>query len=269
MNLIRTEMRHALHRRAIRVLIAIALSGCVVAGTIALLTSRNISIAQMRREGHPALLTEWWVADLNEGFLSVAMFFLILGGLFGGATVAGAEWRVGTMTTVLTWEPRRLRLYTACSVSATVLAFVISTALQVAFLGSLVPAVVLHGTSEGADGPFWWALLAAIARTSLLTAAAALLAVALATVARNTAFAVIAVFSWLLVVESLVRELWPSLSVWMWGENLGTVMAWAQLDGAEFTRGPLLALGTLAVYCGVVVAVGAASFTRRDVGAAT
>jgi hypothetical protein len=269
MNLVRTEMRHALHRRAIRVLIAIALLGCVIAGTVAFLTSRSIGIAQMRREGHPALVTEWWVAELNEGFLSVAMIFLILGGLYGGATVAGAEWRVGTMTTVLTWEPRRLRLYTARSVSAVLLAFTISTALQVVFLASLVPAVVLHGTADGADGPFWWALLAAIARTSLLTAAAALLAVALATVARNTAFAVIAVFSWLLVVESLVRELLPSLSEWMWAENIGTVMAWAQIDEADFNRGPLVALGTLAVYCTVVVVVGAASFTHRDIGAAT
>ncbi len=37
MNLLTTEMRRALHRRAVRVLIAIALAGCALAGVIAYL----------------------------------------------------------------------------------------------------------------------------------------------------------------------------------------------------------------------------------------
>ena len=36
--------------------------------------------------------------------------FLVVGALFAGASVAGAEWRAGSMTTLLTWEPRRVRV---------------------------------------------------------------------------------------------------------------------------------------------------------------
>lgn len=270
MNLLRTEMRRALHRRAVRVLIAIALLGCLIAALIAYFTSSSMTLAELRSdEGHPALMREWWDPDRNDGFLAVGMFFLVLGGLFGGATVAGAEWRAGTVTTVLTWEPRRGRLHAARSASSTILAFAIATALQVVFLASFLPAVLLNGSTAGTDAEFWTELAITVVRTSMLTAAAALLAVSLATAARNTAFAVIAVFAWLIVVENLVRGLVPSMSRWLWAENLGTVMTWSQLDDVDFTRGPFLAAGTLLAYCAVVVAIGATTFVRRDVGAAT
>jgi ABC-type transport system involved in multi-copper enzyme maturation permease subunit len=269
MNLLRSEMRRALHRRAIRVLIALGLLGCVIAGSIAFFTSQSMTLAELRSEdGHPALLVEWWNPERNDGMLAVAMFFLVLGGLFGGATVAGAEWRAGTITTVLTWEPRRGRLHAARCASSAILAFVISAAVQILFLLSFVPAVVANGSTAGADRAFWLELVATVVRTSALTAAAALLAVSLATAARNTAFAVIAVFAWLVVVENLVRGLKPSLAEWLWGENLGTVMTWAQLEDADFTRGPWLALTTLAFYCAIVVVLGTMSFTRRDIGSA-
>jgi hypothetical protein len=271
MRLLRIEMRRALHRRAVRVLIAIALFGCAMAGVISFVGSSGKSVAELRfdDEGHPAIMTEWWIADANEGFLIVAVFFLLMGGLIGGATVAGGEWRHGTVTTLLTWEPRRLRLHAARSASAAILAFVISFGLQILFLASFLPAVFAHGTTEGVDGSFWAGLVVAMTRSSALTAGAALLAVALATLGRNTAFAVITVFAWMVVVENLVRGLRPSLSRWLWGENLGTVMTWGQLPDADFTRGPLVALLTLLAYGGAVVAVATVSFQRRDIAAAS
>jgi len=267
MRTLRTEMRRALHRRAIRVLIAVGLIGCLVAGVIAYLTSATMTIAEMRLEegGHPAILTDWWDADRHDGYLSVAMLFLLLGALFGGATYAGGEWKAGTVTTVLTWEPRRLRLHAARSASAFVLAFVVGTAIQLVFLASFLPAVLAHGTTDGADGSFWFDLAVAVWRTSMLAGAAAVLAVALATAARNTAFAVIAVLAWLIAVENVVRGLLPSASRWLWAENIGTVMTWSQLDGVEFDRGPGTAGATLAMYLAATVVAGTLSFTRRDI----
>jgi ABC-2 type transport system permease protein len=179
--------------------------------------------------------------------------------------VAGGEWRHGTITTLLTWEPRRLRLHAARSASAAVLAFTISFGLQVLFLTAFLPAVFAHGTTAGVDGSFWVGLVVAMARMSALTAAAAVLAIALATLARNTAFAVIAVFAWMAVVESLIRGLRPSLAPWLWAENLGTVMTWGQLPDVEFTRSPLVALVTLFFYFGVIVVGAAVAFQRRDI----
>lgn len=67
------------------------------------------------------------------------MFFLFLGGFFAGATVAGGEWRAGTITMVPMWEPRRPRLHSARLGSGALLAFTISVGLQIAFLASLSP----------------------------------------------------------------------------------------------------------------------------------
>jgi len=269
MMLLRTEMRRALHRRAVRVLIAISLLLCAMAGVIAFVGSQRKSVTEMRfdEEGHPAIMTDWWIADANEGFLIAAIFFLLLGSLFGGATVAGGEWRHGTITTLLTWEPRRLRLHAARSASAAVLAFAISFALQILFLAAFLPAVFAHGTTDGIDGPFWVGLAVAMARASALTAAASVLAIALATLARNTAFAVIAVFTWMAVVESLIRGLRPSLAPWLWAENLGTVMTWDQLPDVAFTRSPVVALLTLFAYFAIIVFGAALSFQRRDIAA--
>jgi ABC-type transport system involved in multi-copper enzyme maturation permease subunit len=268
MNLLTTEMRRALHRRAVRVLIAIALVGCGCAGLIGYLASRGKSIAQLRLdEGNPAVMTNWWIADDHVGVLSVGMFFLFLGGFFAGATVAGGEWRAGTITTVLTWEPRRLRLHCARLTSGAVLAFVISFGLQVVLLAALFPGVAFNGTTDGVDGSFWSSLAIVVARTSVITAAAAVLAMSLATAARNTAFAVIAMFAWIVVVEGLIRVLKPSLSSWLWGETVTTVMGWSRLDNVELARGPLMSAVTLAAYVGVIVGAAAISFQRRDIAA--
>ena len=270
MNLLMTEMRRALHRRAVRTLIAIALIGCVLAGVISYLGSTGKTLAQLRAgEGSPALMTDWWSVDQHEGFLSVGMFFLFLGGFFGGATVAGAEWRAGTMTTVLTWEPRRLRLHSARAGSAGILALAISFGLQIAFLVSFLPSVLLNGSTDGADGSFWLGLAVVMARTSVITAAAAVLAMSLATAARNTAFAIIALFAWLIVVEGLIRSLKPSLAGWLWGESVATSMNWVRLENAEFGHSPLLSAATLIVYLTVIVAIATISFKRRDITPAT
>lgn len=268
MNLLMTEMRRALHRRAVRVLIAIALVGCGFASLVAHLGSRGKTISQLRLdEGNPAVMTNWWIADDHVGVLSVGVFFLFLGGFFAGATVAGGEWRAGTITTVLTWEPRRLRLHSTRLASGAVLAFVISFGLQVVFLACFLPAVVFNGTTEGVDGSFWIDLAVVMARTSVITAAAAVLAMSLATAARNTAFAVIAMFAWIVVIEGLIRTLKPSLSGWLWGDSITTVVAWSRLDNVELARSPLLSAATLAAYLAVIVGGAAISFQRRDIGA--
>ena len=77
--------------------------------------------------------------------------------------------------------------------------------------------MIFNGTTDGVDGSFWFSLAVVMARTSVITAAAAVLAMSLATAARNTAFAVIAMFAWIVVVEGLIRALKPSLSSWLWG----------------------------------------------------
>jgi hypothetical protein len=120
--------------------------------------------------------------------LLLAAFFLLIGGLFAGAAVAGAEWRASTITTVLTWEPRRVRLHLTRTVACGTLAFLITVAIQIVFLACL-PAVFANGTTAGADRDFWVSLALAIARVKFVSLIAAVLSIALATIGRNTTFA--------------------------------------------------------------------------------
>ncbi len=190
MNLLLVEMRRALHRRVLRVMVALALFWCAFAGVVAFLSSSGKTLAELHRRGatHPAVLTDWWAPGQDSAVLTAAIF-LMLGGFFTGAAVAGAEWRAGTVTTVLTWEPRRVRLNLTRTAAGLILAFIIATFLQVMFLASFLPAVLANGSTSGAGSDWWISLGLAIARTSLLTAIVSVLGVALATLGRNTAFA--------------------------------------------------------------------------------
>jgi hypothetical protein len=266
-NLYVVEMRRALHRRVVWVLIAVALAGCVTIGIVAFVDSAGRSLAELHANGqtHPAVMRDWWIVGSAEGTLSIASLFLLFGGLIGGATVGGAEWRAGTVTTLLTWEPRRARVHFARCAACATLAALISLVLQAVFLAVLVPAVLAHGSTAGLDGAWWIALVSAMARTSLLTAVAATLGCALSTLGRNTAFALVTVFAWITVVEGLIRGLRPGLSKLLWAENIATVVQWAQLEDAPFHRGPATALLTVAAYIAVIVGGATLAFARRDV----
>ena len=48
MNLVRVEIRRALHRRAVRVLVGLALAGCALAGVISWFGSRGKSVALVK-----------------------------------------------------------------------------------------------------------------------------------------------------------------------------------------------------------------------------
>ena len=63
------------------------------------------------------------------------------------------------------------------------------------------------------------------------------------------------------VIEGLIRQLRPGWAQYLWGENIGTVVPWAQVKNVEFTRGPLLALATLVIYTAVIIATATPSFS--------
>jgi len=257
------EMRRALHRRLVRWMVALALALSAAAGVIVYLSSRDP--AELRRAAdHPAQMASWSVGN-GDSYLLTAAVFLVVGAAICGASVAGAEWRAGTVTTALTWEPSRLRLHGARTAAAAILATVISFGLQVVFLAAALPAVALNGTTDGVDGGWWLSLVMAMLRISMITALIAVLAVSIATIGRNTSAALVAVAAWALVVERLIAGLRPQWARFMISENVATVVPWSPLTGVDFERPPLVALLTLIAYLGAVVAAATVSFARRDV----
>src|SRR5262245_20979575 len=127
------EMRRALHRRLVRWMILLAVALSALAGVIVFITSRD-PVALARERTHPAHMASWWSSSGDDSLLLTAAMFLVVGAAICGASVAGAEWKAGTITTVLTWEPARLRLHAARTASAAILAFVIGFALEAVFL---------------------------------------------------------------------------------------------------------------------------------------
>jgi hypothetical protein len=266
-NLLMSEMRRALHRRVVWVLIALALIGVATLGIVAFVSSAGKTLAELSKEGedHPALMVNWWTAGGGDGILLIAGLPLLLGGVLGGATVLGAEWRAGTMTTVLTWEPRRLRVHAVRLISALVLAILIAFVLETLFLLAALPAVLVHGSTAGTDGAWWVSLIGAMMRIALMTGAAAVLAGSLATIGRGTTFALGAIFGWIAIAENLIRGLKPGLKPHLLGENLSIVLTWAPLSNVDFTREVPAAVAALLAYVTVIVVVCASSFLRRDV----
>ncbi|MDQ3275738.1 MAG: hypothetical protein M3Q39_12115 [Actinomycetota bacterium] len=261
------EMRRALHRRLVRWMIALAVVLCGLMGVIVFISSRD-PLELARSSDHPARMSSWWISGGGDGILTMAALYLVVGAAICGASVAGAEWRAGTITTALTWEPSRLRLHAARTASAGVLSFVIGFALQVVFLAAATPAVIFNGSTDGTNGAWWGALVLAMLRIALITALVAVLAVSVATIGRNTSAALVVLAAWALVIERLVAGLRPQLARFMISENVATVVPWAQMTDVEFERPPVVALIALVGYLTVVVAVATTSFARRDIAGA-
>ena len=269
MNLLRLEVRRALRRRAVIVLLALAVVGCVVFGAAVLLSSAGEPLAQLRSDAHPAVVASWWDVDRSEGLPQFASLFLIVGAVIAGAAVAGGEWKYGTVTAALTWEPRRHRLLAARFGAAALVAGSVAIALQLLLMLAAFPGALANGSTATPGRGWWGALALAVLRAALLTIVAALIAEAIATVGRSTAAGVIATFVWVAVLEGLVRGLRPRLARFLWAENVATVLPWASPRTEEFQRGPLTALVTIGIYVTAFLVVAFTTFQRRDVAGAT
>jgi hypothetical protein len=258
------EMRRALRRRLVRWMVALGTALCALAGVIVYASSSD-PVELAGDPAHPAHLSSWWSVGEGDSYLLIAALLLVVGAAICGASVAGAEWRAGTITTVLTWEPSRLRLHAARTLAAAILAFLIGFAIEIVFLAAAVPAVVLHGSTTGADAAWWAGLTLAMVRIALATALVAVLAVSIATLGRNTTAALVVIAAWALVVERLVAALRPALARFMISENVATFIPWRPLTDVEFERPPIVALAALITYLAAIVAAATLSFVRRDV----
>jgi hypothetical protein len=201
-----------------------------------------------------------------DGLLLPAATFLILGGLVAGASTLGAEWRAGTIGTLLTWDPRRVHVLAAKLAAAGVLAFVIAVALLEVWSLVFLPTVLLKGSTMGADLDWWLGTTAAVLRIGAVTGAAAVLGASLASIGRNTGAALGTMFGWVAVVEPLVRGLRPRWQPWLVAENIGRFVTAEPLGGVA-DRGTVGAGVTVFLYVAVASGVAFTLFQRRDVAA--
>ena len=194
--------------------------------------------------------------------MGFSMPLLVLAWLVG-ASFVGAEWHHRTVTTMLTWEPRRVRVMAAKAVAAAGVGFVWIFVLQALIAAAFFPAAQFEGSTAGVDAAWWGDLSLTMLRTSGIATVAAVMGMSLATIGRNTAAALGVGFVHLVIIEGLIRAFRPSWMDWLVGENLG--LAIFGNDGPILGHSETAAWLLLAGYTVGLLAIATMIFRRRDV----
>ena len=203
------------------------------------------------------------LASMPDVPLGTAFPLVVIGWLLGASSI-GAEWHAGTLTTLLTWEPRRVRVALTKAIAAVVSVFLLTVVLQALLAAGLSLAASLNGSAAGSEG--WLSETAAIAlRVSALAALAGAIGFAFAAVGRNTAAALGAGFAYVVVIENLVRGLKPEWSAWLFGENAGVFLLGPSNDFPFVDRSQLGAGIYLSLLAATLLAVATLVFRTRDV----
>lgn len=201
--------------------------------------------------------------DLDELVLAAA-FIAVLIGLVIGASMVGASWQTGTITTTLTWEPRRIRWFLGRLLVIAVGATLVAAFLLAALAAALALATALRGTTATST-PWLRDTGLTVLRIAAAAGGMAVIGAAVAMIGRHTAAALGAVFVYMAVLESVVRGLRPALGRFLIGDNLTTVVTAHTLDIQQGDSSYLLTpqRGAVALGIYVIVLAGAALVVLR------
>ena len=291
------ELRRALARRLFLVLLLLALGGIVVGGAVTFFQTEDRSGRPAhgpdRREqfrqcirtvepppGSPpgrrgarpcrhfaqSLNADprFKLVDLTSVFMGTSAI-LVIGAWLVGASFIGAEWHTGNITTVLTWEPRRIRLF-VMKLAACLTVVVCASLLLHLLLGlALAPTAAWKGTTAGMDGEWWRELGGVVSRVTALAALGCALGFSVAAIGRNTAAALGVGFAYLAIVENLVRVLEPQWGRWLLSDN-SVVFVSEELPVTYLAGRGIPGAGVvLACYAGALFAASLLLFRARDV----
>ncbi|HSL11243.1 MAG TPA: ABC transporter permease subunit [Actinomycetota bacterium] len=318
--LIRSELLRARSRRIVWVLTVASIAGIVVGVTIAMANSRPPTDRQIERataqhardlEGCIAegpygdgelppgsssveeyceqnVRIEFYLpnddiklADTPE-ILEGASFMLALLAIVLGASLAGADWSTGTMTTVLAWEPRRVRVWLVRAIVVAAVLAIVLVVVQAVFTAAWFVGTTVSGTTETGRG-FGGSVTNALWVGTVVAVAFGLVAHALASVGRSTIAGVGVIVGYAIIVEGFVagfvEDLAPRLliraaTVVISGNPMlsrGATVAYAPDGSLVGTEGAAVLLsveGAWVVVGAYVVTLGLlaiALFQRRDV----
>ncbi len=198
------------------------------------------------------------------GILQGTAGVLVLVGWLIGASMVGAEFASRSMTTTLTWEPRRLRVIVAKAGVAIAGAALLAAGIVAATTLAMLPALLRSGAPVTAAEPSWATLLGAGLRGTALPAISCGIGFGIATLARNTGAALGAGFVYVVVIENILGS---SLAAWRPWLLLGNLIVFvsghadADIPGRSVAEAALfLSLVALAA-----LIAGALSFRARDV----
>ena len=180
-----------------------------------------------------------------------------------GASLLGSEFASRSMTTLLTWETRRVRVILAKAAVVIVGAAALGALALLALALALWPTMALHGAPLGAADPSIATLAGVIARGAALTALAAGMGLAIATLGRNTAAALGAGFAYIIVLENILGS---SLRGWRRWLLLGNAIVFVSGSRDSGVPGRSVAGAGLflAAVAGTLLIGAATAFRTRD-----
>jgi ABC-type transport system involved in multi-copper enzyme maturation permease subunit len=252
MRLLITELRRFAWRRSFRVFGLLVIAGIITAAVIVFFNSEKSSF------------TSFHLTSLVDVFEGTSIPLIILGLAFG-ASFIGAEWHSGTMTTLLTWEPRRVRVMVLKAGAAFIGVGLFAILMQLILGLALWPVAVLRGTTEGVDAGWFLDAAEIVGRGALIAALFATFGLGIASLARNTTTTLVIGFVYFAVAEAILRGLKPNWQPWLVGDNAAAFVTGRPEEIFLGSRSVTASLITVIVYCFGAVAVATAFFRARDV----
>ncbi len=254
-----SEFMRIRSRRLVWVLLILLLLGIVIAAVLVAAHSTRPAPGEFAPPGSFALAT------LPQALQSTA-FLLIVFGLVVGASSVGADWQAGSMTTLLTWEPRRTRVFVIRLLVVAGFVFVSVVILEAVLSLALALVAATRGSTSGTDSAWMGDVIKTALRIGAMGVLGTCLGISVSMLGRTTAASLGAVFVYLAVLESIVRALVPSASPWLLGPNVVVfVEGIASSPGTQQTLSFVHAVGVTAAYALMPLVVAAVAFRGRDV----
>lgn len=247
MNLFTVEVRRLLSRRLLKWLTIVLLAGFVFAAVMVFINSDG----------------DFFFSEMPD-ILTALSFPMVSLGLLLGGTGIGAEWNNRTMTSSLTWEPRRGRLLTAKYAAICSVAFLWTLSLMLSLTLLLWLVATQVGNTDGLDSGLLREIAEVMLRVGFMGAIGGLMGAGIATVGRNTAASLAVAFSYIIVVENLVRAFKTEWSYLLFGDNAARFILGSE-DMGLITHSQTTAGIVLIAYGLGCCLVGWAVFRQREV----
>jgi ABC-type transport system involved in multi-copper enzyme maturation permease subunit len=164
---------------------------------------------------------EFTTVDLADSFMHTSLLMILMAMVIGASSI-GAEWGYGSISTLLTWEPRRSRVLLIRALVVAITVALVAFLVQALLGGGLYLAAALRGSTAGSNGAWLAHVLSSIGRVTLISTIVAIVSFAVAAIGRNTAAALGALVAYLAIFESILRGFRPVVTPWLLGSSVVT-----------------------------------------------
>jgi len=162
--------------------------------------------------------------DIPEILQGIATFVILLGALLG-ASLGGADWTSNTMSTLLTGEPRRIRVLLTRALVVVLVVLAVSLFLQSIFVAFFWLGAQARGTTAFAPSSLWSDIGQTMVRVSAVATAFGLIALSIAMIGRSTVSSLGVLVGYLILFEGVIAGFRPSIQGWLLMRAGGVVVS--------------------------------------------